>query len=261
MLILPQLILAQKMEKRAFEDQVGIRADRGMSGREVGSISLPSYTRQQQDFTMKKTKDYQSHWDRVYHDADISRLGWYEAAPEPSLQLIRDCRLPRDAFLLNVGAGATTLVDELLTMGFHNLIVNDISPRALEQLRQRLGDEQDKIRWVVDDLTRPEKLFDIGPVDLWHDRAVLHFFTEPEEQDAYFHLLKTLVRPGGFVILAAFHLSGAAICSGLPVQRYDRQGLAEKLGSDFILVRAFNHTYTMPSGDERPYVYTLFKRK
>ncbi len=210
---------------------------------------------------MNTDKDYQSHWDQVYDKADICRLGWYEAAPEPSLRLIRECGLPRDAVLLNVGVGATTLVDELLAMGFHNLIVNDISPRALEKLKQRLGAEKEKIHWVVDDLTRPRALPRIGPVDLWHDRAVLHFFTEKEEQNAYFNLLKKLVKPGGFVILAAFHLEGAAKCSGLSVHRYDQHMLAEKLGSGFELQRAFEHTYTMPSGDERKYIYTLFERK
>jgi EEF1A lysine methyltransferase 2 len=209
---------------------------------------------------MIKNKNYQSHWDEVYNNTDVCRLGWYESAPEPSLQLIRDCGLPRNAILLNVGAGATTLVDELLAAGFHNIIVNDISPLALEKLKRRLGDEKEKVRWVIDDLTRPRALQNIGLVDLWHDRAVLHFFNEKEEQDAYFNLLKKLVKPGGFVILAAFHLKGAAKCSGLPVHRYDQYLLAEKLGSGFELQQAFDHTYTMPSGDKREYIYTLFQR-
>jgi hypothetical protein len=101
---------------------------------------------------------------------------------------------------------------------------------------------------------------EIGPVDLWHDRAVLHFFHKSEEQNAYFNLLKTLVRSGGFVILAAFHLDGGAKCSGLPVYRYDQEMLADKLGSGFQLQQAFDYTYTMPSGDTRKYIYTLFQR-
>ena len=210
---------------------------------------------------MADNKNYQSHWDQVYNNTEVCRLGWYESTPEPSLQLIRECRLPQDAALLAVGAGATTLVDELLAAGFHNIIVNDISPLALEKLKQRLGGEKDKVRWVIDDLTRPRALQSIGPVDLWHDRAVLHFFNEKEEQEAYFNLLKKLVKPGGFVILAAFHLNGAAKCSGLPVHRYDQQMMAEKLGNGFELQQAFNHTYTMPSGDKREYIYTLFERK
>lgn len=210
---------------------------------------------------MSKAKSDQSHWDRIYSRTEIHRLGWYEAAPEPSLQLIRSCGLPSDALLLNVGAGAGTLVDELLRLGFRRIVVNDISPVALEKLQQRLGEEKKYIRWVIDDLTRPKVLSGIGPVDLWHDRAVLHFFTGKEEQDAYFNLLKKSVKSKGFVILATFSLKGADRCSGLPVCRYDKDRLAEKLGSGFDLIQAFDHTYTMPSGEKRAYVYTLFRRK
>ncbi|PHN02495.1 class I SAM-dependent methyltransferase [Flavilitoribacter nigricans] len=210
---------------------------------------------------MIQTKDYQAHWDRVYANTATDRLGWYEAVPEPSLQLIQDCQLSPEATILNVGAGATTLVDELLKLGFRNLIVNDVSPLALGQLQERLGAESQKVRWIVDDLTQARTLFKLGAVDLWHDRAVLHFFKERAEQDAYFQLLKQCVRPGGFVILAAFHTDGASTCSGLPVHRYDQRELAEKLGDDFALIRSFDHRYTMPSGATRKYIYTLFKRK
>lgn len=210
---------------------------------------------------MIKNKNYQSHWDEVYTATEVCQLGWYESTPEPSMQLIQNCKLPRDATILNVGAGATTLVDELLSAGFYNIIVNDISSLALEKLKQRLGGEKDKARWVIDDLTRPRVLQSIGPVDLWHDRAVLHFFNEKEEQQAYFNLLKMLVKPGGFVILAAFHFNGAATCSGLPVYRYDQHLMAEKLGDGFELQQAFDYTYTMPSGHKREYIYTLFERK
>ena len=97
-------------------------------------------------------------------------------------------------------------------------------------------------------------------IDLWHDRAVLHFFHERSSQDAYFALLQKLVRPGGYVIIAAFNLNGAPTCSGLPVFRYDARMLQEKLGENFKLLEAFDHTYTQPSGDTRAYVYTLFRR-
>lgn len=206
-------------------------------------------------------KDYQSHWDDVYHKSEICELGWYEASPEPSLQLIKDCKLAKDAVLLNVGAGATTLIDELLELGYHNIIVNDISATALEKLKQRLGADAEKVSWVIDDLTHPAELNHLEPVDLWHDRAVLHFFTEKKEQETYFNLLKKSVKSGGFVILATFNLDGAPKCSGLPVHRYDEQMLAVMLGSDFELIKAFDYTYTMPSGEKREYVYTLFKRK
>lgn len=206
-------------------------------------------------------KDLKSHWEKVYANKPIDQLGWYEASPQPSLRLIEACGLDPNAVLLNVGAGATTLVDELLQLGYENIIANDISSVGLERLKERLGEQKEKVTWIVDDLTRPTKLNTIGPVDLWHDRAVLHFFTEEKDRNTYFKLLKKLVKPGGFVILATFNLHGAAKCSGLPVYRYDENMLADRLGNDFELLRAFNYHYTMPSGEKRDYVYTLFQRK
>lgn len=202
------------------------------------------------------------HWERVYDNKAVEKLGWYESSPEPSISLIKACRLEKDARILNVGAGATTLVDELLKSGYLNTIANDISQAALEELQHRLGrDLSSKVHWIVDDLTNPVELTALENIDLWHDRAVLHFFQEDEDRIAYFELLRKVLRPGGHVIIAAFNLNGAPTCSGLPVFRYDAQMLQDKLGDEFELLEAFDYSYTQPSGDTRDYVYTLFKRK
>lgn len=203
-----------------------------------------------------------SHWERVYQNSSVDRLGWYEANPEPSLELIDQCNLQKDAALLNVGAGATTLVDELIEIGHRNIIANDISKAALEELQLRLGPERSsQVHWIVDDLTDPGILQSLEQIDLWHDRAVLHFFNDQDQQNTYFNLLKKLVCQGGYVIIAAFSLIGAEKCSGLPVFRYDAAMLQDKLGSEFQLMEAKDYTYLMPSGDTREYVYTLFQRK
>ena len=202
------------------------------------------------------------HWERVYDNKAVEKLGWYESSPEPSMSLIKACRLEKDASILNVGAGATTLVDELLRSGYLNTIANDISQAALEELQLRLGPElSSKVHWIVDDLTNPVELTALENIDLWHDRAALHFFQEDEDRIAYFDLLRKVLRPGGHVIIAAFNLNGAPTCSGLPVFRYDAQMLQNKLGGEFELLEAFDYSYTQPSGDTRDYVYTLFKRK
>lgn len=152
------------------------------------------------------------HWERVYQKNPVHKLGWYETSPEPSLGLIEQCKPHKDAVILNVGTGATTLVDELIKMGFQNIIANDISGAALEELQNRLGSEKSTmVRWIVDDLTDPAELKSLEQIDLWHDRAVLHFFNEKEEQDAYFSLLRKLVKVEGWVILAAFNLNGALL--------------------------------------------------
>lgn len=208
---------------------------------------------------MNKT-ELQAHWNRVYERKDTRQLGWYEDYPEATLDLIEKCNLTKDATILIAGAGATTLVDYLLEKGYEDLIATDISEKALEILKKRLDqDQQQKVTWVVDDLTAPAELPSCGPVQLWCDRAVLHFFTQKEDRNTYFELLDQMVAEGGFVIIATFHLEGADRCSGLPVYRYDAQMLAESLGNDFRLLDWFIHDYTMPSGENRKYIYTLFQ--
>jgi len=148
-----------------------------------------------------------------------------------------------------------------LTREFKNIIVNDISSSALSMLKMSIKKaDQKNVQFILDDLTKPVALNNLEAVDLWHDRAVLHFFQDQKEQNIYFNLLKKLVKLNGCVIIAVFNLNGAEKCSGLPVFRYDEKMLEEKLGADFALTHSFNHTYHMPSGAPREYVYTLFKR-
>jgi len=208
---------------------------------------------------ISKDENLTEHWDKTY-TRDINKLGWYEEKPEPSLRLIKKCKLKKDASILNVGAGVTTLVDELLKQGYQNIIANDLSVIALEKLKERLGPESNKVKWIIDDLTNPNLLCNLEKVDLWHDRAVVHFFTDKKEQDCYFNLIKRLVNKNGFVIIATFNLRAATKCSGLPVYGFDQNMLQMKLGQDFNLMEAFNYTFTMPMGDTRDYVYTLFQR-
>lgn len=205
--------------------------------------------------------DYRLHWNNVYQRTQFTDLGWYEERPEPSLRLIEKCKLDKNSTILNVGAGAGILIDELLRLGYTNIIANDISIQALETLKERLGKSSASVKWLVDDLTKPNELNKLNALDLWHDRAVLHFFTDIDEQDAYFELIEKLLKPGGFVIIAAFNLHSAEKCSGLPVHRYDASMIQSRLGKSFELHGSFDHTYTMPSGDTREYVYTLFRRK
>jgi SAM-dependent methyltransferase len=209
---------------------------------------------------INNNQDLKSHWNIAYTKTEVHKLGWYEDNLEPSLQLIKKCNLNLDASILNVGAGATTLIDELLKHGYTNVIANDLSETALEKLKERLGDKKDAIKWVVDDLTKPTALINLDKIDLWHDRAVVHFFNDENEQNTYFNLVKALVKDNGFVIIATFNLDGATKCSGLTVHRYNAQMLQDKLGETFNLIETFDYTYTMPSGDTRAYVYTLFQK-
>jgi|LGVF01.2.fsa_nt_gb cyclopropane fatty-acyl-phospholipid synthase-like methyltransferase len=208
------------------------------------------------------TNDHsEKHWQHIYEDADIKKLGWYENESTPSLQLIEKCNVTKKAMILNVGAGASTLIDSLIEKNYTNLIVNDISNSALEKIKKRVSNIKQDVQWIVDDLVNSSELKSIPQVDIWNDRAVLHFFIDKKDQDAYFKLVNKKVKKNGFVILAVFNLQGAKMCSGLPVKRYSVEMLQEKLGDTYVLKDSFNYLYTMPNGDDRSYIYTLFQRK
>jgi SAM-dependent methyltransferase len=210
----------------------------------------------------KTAYDFEKHWNDAYQKSPVTNLGWYEETPIPSMELIEACNLPKEALIFNAGAGATTLIAELLKKGYSNMVVNDISSAALTELESSLPPYKNAhFQFVVDDLTNPSELLKLKNVDLWHDRAVLHFFTEQSQQKAYFDLVKRALKSKGFVILAEFNLEGAKKCSGLDVFNYDEEMLQERLGSDFELLKSFNFTYTQPSGNTREYVYTLFQKK
>jgi SAM-dependent methyltransferase len=203
----------------------------------------------------------QDHWNRLYASNPVQQLGWYEETPEPSLRLLAKCKLGCDDAILDIGAGASTFIDRLIERGFQNIIAADLSETALAHLQVRLGQGRAaQVKWIVDDVTRPTRLMKLGEITLWHDRALLHFLLDDNQRQAYLATLKNVVRPGGYVILAAFSLQGAHRCAGLDVRNYDQTMLAEFLGQEFEILEWFEHVYHMPSGDPRPYIYTCFQR-
>ena len=213
-----------------------------------------------QELQEVKIMNYKEHWNKAYERVSADQLGWYEKDVSPTMQLIKKAGIGPNSRLLSVGAGSTTLIDTLLEHGYDNLLATDISDVALQGLQTRIGNLHNKVEWIVDDLTNATLLNDIQPVDLWIDRAVLHFFVEEDDQKKYFRLLRNLVHKYGYVILAEFNLDSADKCSGLPVHRYNTEMLQNKLGENFNLITNFDYDYTMPSGDSRTYVYTLFQR-
>ncbi|GAB1309677.1 class I SAM-dependent methyltransferase [Urechidicola sp. KH5] len=201
------------------------------------------------------------HWQQVYANTPPEKTGWYQAEASESLLLLSKCNIDKDAHILNVGTGASNFVNQVLDAGYTNVSVNDIAASALEVLQSRIPEEQlEYVRFIEDDLTAPTVLKDIAPVAVWHDRAVLHFFREAHEQQAYFDLLKSKVQAGGYVIIAEFNLEGALKCSGQELHRYDRNMIAAQLGEEFTLLEEFEFTFVNPFGGERPFIYTLFQR-
>jgi|TARA_B110000902_G_scaffold266244_1_gene353250 SAM-dependent methyltransferase len=206
------------------------------------------------------TIDFKKYWNSAYLNTKRENLGWYEEKSEQTLSLIHETKLPKNAAILNVGSGSSILIDDLLEDGFSNIIANDLSEESLKSLKHRFA-ENEKVEFIVDNLLNPSKLDELKNIDLWNDRAVLHFFLKEEEITAYFNLLKKVLKPNGFVIISVFSKNGAEKCCGLPLKRYDVEMLENELGTDFELKKSFNYTFVNPFGSEKPYIYTLFQRK
>ncbi len=203
----------------------------------------------------------EKHWNKVYTKNAVNRLGWYEESPKMSLKLISRSGIAKDDTILDIGCGASTLIDHLLAAGYTNITAADISKAAIEKLKERLGQANaSRVTWIADNVANPSALHKLSDIALWHDRAVLHFLTAEQDRRQYLSVLRQVVKTGGFVMIAAFSLAGAKKCSGLRIRNYDEKMLAEFLGSEFKLLEHFDYLYVMPSGDERPYVYTLFQR-
>ena len=201
------------------------------------------------------------HWNKKYTTTPVTQLGWYESKSVPSIQFIENCAVSKDAAIIDIGSGVSALIANVLELGYQNLYALDISEVALEKARTLLNDEQaSRVHWIVDDIINPSNVFQLQPVKVWHDRAVFHFLTEEPHRQTYHSRLQKLVIPGGFVILAAFAMNGATMCSGLPVQRHSAESLSEFVGDGFKLIERLDYTYQMPSGDLRPYFYTRFQK-
>jgi len=202
-----------------------------------------------------------NHWEKVYANSEETKLGWYQKNANPSLQLISQSDISKNELILDIGSGASILIDELVSLQYRNIIATDISEKALEITKNRLSKKQlEKINWIIDDLTNPTELVKIREVALWHDRAVLHFLTSEKGRNSYLNLLNTCLKRGKYVIIAAFNFDSVDKCSGLFVEKYDKEKLQVFLGQNYNLLDHFNYDYVMPSGAIRHYIYTLFQK-
>jgi SAM-dependent methyltransferase len=196
------------------------------------------------------------HWERVYHDRQPTELSWYQTDPAISVALLEAAGLGPDDPVLDVGAGASPLVERLLARGFTDLTVLDIAEAALVLLRSRLGADAERVAWIRADVTQfsPPRRY-----ALWHDRAVFHFMTEPADRQAYVEVLAKALRPGGYVIIATFAADGPPRCSGLDVVRYDVEALSGELGTGFRLLRVEQEQHETPSHRLQHFQYCLFQ--
>jgi ubiquinone/menaquinone biosynthesis C-methylase UbiE len=200
----------------------------------------------------------QAHWENVYTTKGENEVSWFQQDPAPSFELIIQAGATHGSAIIDIGGGASRLVDHLVEQGFEDVTVLDLSGAALEAARRRLASRANRVHWVVADATawEPAKAYDI-----WHDRAAFHFLTEEKDRAAYIARLTRGVKAGGHAIIATFALDGPEKCSGLPVARYDSASLGQALGSKFHLVHARRHEHATPWGSQQMFQFSVFRRE
>lgn len=201
--------------------------------------------------------DRKDHWERVYRTKQVTQVSWYAPHLERSVAMIKSVA-DASAAIIDVGGGASTLVDDLLALGYTKPTVLDVSNTALAVAKERLGARAGMIQWVVGDVTTvdlPRRAYHV-----WHDRTVFHFLTEPADRSAYVRVATESLKPGGHAILSTFSLEGPMRCSGLDVVRYSAGNLSRELGPAFVLKQEAHESHRTPSGAEQKLIYCLFER-
>ncbi|MDT3707018.1 MAG: class I SAM-dependent methyltransferase [Thiobacillus sp.] len=201
--------------------------------------------------------DRRQHWEKVYSSKATDQVSWFQPHAASSLRLIADCA-GTDAHIIDVGGGASVLVDDLLDAGYRNLTVLDLAESALAVSRARLGARAQSVQWIAADVTRAD--LPAARYDVWHDRAVFHFLTDPADRARYVDQVLKSVKPGGRVIIAAFGPGGPLQCSGLDVVRYAPDALHAEFGARFRLIGHETEIHRTPAGGEQEFVYCYCRR-
>lgn len=194
-----------------------------------------------------------AHWEDVYTNKAVTDVSWFQEHAQQSMHLIEQTGIAKNAGIIDVGGGASTLVDDLLGKGYYNVTVLDLSEAALMASRVRLGERAHDVTWLTGDITQVE--LPLHAYDVWHDRAVFHFLTRREEREAYVRAVLRAVKPGGHVIVATFAEDGPTKCSGLPVMRYSGDALYAEFDAPFTLLRQEREEHRTPFGTVQKFVY------
>lgn len=200
----------------------------------------------------------QTHWETVYSSKSEAEVSWFQENPEPSLALLALTGATTGSAIIDIGGGASRLVDALLAEGFTDISVLDLSAEALNVARARLGATGNRAKWIVADVTEwePPRRYDV-----WHDRAAFHFLNGAQQQQAYIERLRRSLPVGGHAIMGTFALDGPEKCSGLSVTRYSADSLAALFGEDFVLVDSRRHEHTTPWGAVQSFQFSSFRKR
>lgn len=203
------------------------------------------------------TDDRQAHWEGVYSSKGEADVSWFQEAPQPSMDLFKLIGAKPSDAIIDVGGGASRLVDHLNALGHKHITVLDLSSAALKQAEARLGKASSIVEWIAADASTwsPSSSYDI-----WHDRAAFHFLTEPEQQLSYMDRVRSALRPGGHVVIGTFAPDGPEKCSGLPVARHNAKSLGEHLGDSFALLDTRNYEHLTPWASKQKFQFSTFIR-
>lgn len=199
------------------------------------------------------------HWEQVYRTKAENSVSWFQEHARQSVELIGSTGVLKSAKIIDVGGGASTLVDDLLAQGYQHVTVLDLSEAALAASRARLAARASSVSWLAGDITKID--LPLHAFDVWHDRAVFHFLTTREEREAYVHAVLQAVKPGGHVIVATFAEDGPEKCSGLPVMRYSADGLHAEFGAPFTLLQQEREEHHTPFGTVQKFIYCLCRKE
>jgi SAM-dependent methyltransferase len=199
-----------------------------------------------------------AHWENVYTTKSENEVSWFQQSPAPSLELIVQAGATSTSAIIDIGGGASRLVDNLIAQGFEDITVLDLSGAALAAAKSRLGVDAGRVSWIVADATTWEP---VRTYDIWHDRAAFHFLTDADDRAAYIARLKRGLKIGGHAIIATFALDGPEKCSGLPVARYDSASLGRTLGAMFKLVHTQRHEHATPWDSRQIFQFSVFRRE
>ena len=206
---------------------------------------------------MNKNQTRKEHWEKIYSTKQPHEVSWTQEKPKTSLDFIHSFNLPKQASIIDIGAGDSKFVDKLLEAGFEDITVLDISEHALQRAKKRLGDKASQVNWIVSDVTefKTKKIFDV-----WHDRATFHFLTISGQIEKYLEIARTNIRDNGFLIIGTFSENGPTKCSGFDIKRYSEESLREQLKKGFEKIKCVTEDHRTPFNTLQNFLFCSFRR-
>lgn len=206
---------------------------------------------------MEETKSRKEHWENIYNSKELKDVSWYQALPETSLNFFKEFKVAKDAAIIDVGGGDSLLVDHLIQEGYTDISVLDISEKALERAKLRLGEKAKQVKWIVSDASefKPERKY-----DFWHDRAAFHFFATEDDIEKYIKIVKENINPEGILILGTFSESGPKKCSGIEIKQYSEETMKQRLLQYFEKVKCFHVEHNTPFNTIQNFIFCSFRK-